>query len=131
MRQVLLVELNFAARGHRGFRLALIGQLILQIGNQFEDALLRVPRALFLFVPVWDGAAQINSLDLLDVGADDLPVLVTHWPDPNEVNQHGGDHVAACEPGMLFREVFVANARDDELELTRLAAVNQIVGIEH
>ena len=103
---------------------------IFQITYQPQDAIFCLTGCLFLLVPVGDGAAQINSLHLLDEGADHVIITVADWSHPDEVEQNYANNIFARNSSMLPGEFLVAAARHDELILAGLAPIDMVVSIE-
>ena len=126
----LFVKVHLTAGGHGRFEVTLFGDALLEVRNQFENAVLGLSRGLFLFVPVRDRTSQINSLYLLDECANDFIVLVANGPHAYEVDQNDANDVFACDSSMFLREFLVAYPRYNELVLARLTPINVVVSVE-
>lgn len=128
--QALLVELHFTARRHCRFCLTSLCQSLFKICNQFEDTVFGLASALLSFIPVRDRATQINSLDLLDKSSNNLKVFVPDRSDPDKVDIDATDDITTGNARMLLCKFFIADSRDNELILARLAPINMIVSVE-
>ena len=58
---------------------------LLQVANELNNAFFRLFSGLLPFVPVWDLAAEVNSLDLLDESSNDVILFVAKWPHRNQI----------------------------------------------
>jgi len=128
--QALLVKLHFATGGHGSFSFARLCQSLLKIGNQLEDAVLGLARALLTFVPIRDRSTQINSLDLLDESADDFEIFVANGPNSNKIYVDLTYHITTGNSRMFFGEFFISHARYNKLVLPWLTPIHVIVGVE-
>lgn len=125
------VEIHFAACRHCRFKItAHLSVALLQVRNQFENAIFGVTGRLLLLVPVGDRPTQVHSLHLLHEGANHLEILVADRSHPNEVDQHDSNDILPRDPRMLLRKILVAHARHNKLILTRLAPIYVIVGVK-
>ena len=110
LREAPSVEAHFATRRVGRLRFTLFRVALLQVANQLKNALLRLPRTLFLLVPVRDGAAEVYSLHLLHKATDDLEVRITYRAHADEIYMNETDDISAGEASVFLRKRFVANA---------------------
>ena len=125
-----LVKAHLTASGNSSIQITRCCHVILQVRDQFQYTLLCLSRALLTFVPVRDRSSQINSLDLLNKGSDDLKVFVANGSHPNEIQVDSSQHVSPNYSLVLLSVGVIAQPRDDELILTRFTPVNVVVSVE-
>ena len=118
--------------GQHGLLPTLLHRLValLQVANELDNAFFRLLSGLLPLVPVWNLAAEVNSLDLLDEGSNDVILFVAQGPHGDQVQINPANHVFASHPRMLISKPLITLPRDDKLVLAWLLAVDVVVRVE-